>query len=96
VIFLVNAGSGYANREQMWPVRAFSNRADAEALVERLTAWCVARGYDCENIDWDLQIQCGGQTPTEDPLFDHTYGGLKYTIEEVPSNDDVDTRKLGY
>lgn len=92
MIHIVIGQSGMYSGAAIWKVRAFTEQADAEALCDKLNAWCVAHGYNNDaNNPW-VTSESGSGTPAEDPHFCYMWGCIRYTVEAVPVGDESDTR----
>jgi len=53
MIFLVIGEQGEYSARTLWYVRAFAEKALADALAERLNAWCAERGLTRKTFDWN-------------------------------------------
>ena len=77
--YLVGGDTGEYSDHCSWYVRICLDRATADALCERLNAWCKERGLAEEHSRWD-----GKEHPPEDPSFRHNYTGTWYSVAEIP------------
>ena len=84
VAYIVGGDCGEYSDHNAWWVRVFLEKPSADALCERLNAWCRERRLltgdngKC-SASWDR-----AERPPEDPQFNTDYTGTRYSVVEVP------------
>jgi len=79
--YLVVGSTGEYSDHRHWYVRAFLEKAPAEALVKRLTSWMNEKGLG-DHSSYEARRNSG--KPPEDPQFDIDYTGTSYGVAEIP------------
>jgi hypothetical protein len=63
-VYVVRGRAGCYSSTTEWPVRAFIDRGDADALAGRLNAWAVESGASVGRLDeWSRQRASTGTRP---------------------------------
>ena len=88
VVYVVHGSTGEYSDHRAWEVRAFMSKAQAEAMVARLTAWLRQYGLDTDsgNSEWRA-LPYPKPTPPEDPEFSSDYTGTVYGVMELPLDE---------
>ena len=77
-VYIVCGDTGEYSDHCAWYLKAFTGKAEADALCARLNAWCKERGYDVKASEYN------DQKPEEDPQFRADYTGTAYSVMELP------------
>lgn len=81
-VHIVMGRTGEYGDANEWLVRAWGEKADADALAARLNSWCEEHKFAQSTPK--LEAWDGAERPTEDPKFSCQYTGTSYSVTEVP------------
>lgn len=85
MVYVVSGETGEYSDSRTWHVRAFHDKAQAEALCKLLNDWCKEKGVERKSYKdpgiktWEFE-----EKPVEDPNFDLSYNGTDYGVLEIP------------
>jgi hypothetical protein len=85
MVYVVAGNTGEYSDSRTWHVRAFTDKAQAEALCKRLNDWCKEKGVNGREYDGGtINYYEFKEKPIEDSGFDLDYTGTDYGVLEIP------------
>ncbi len=85
---VVGADTGEYSDHRVWFIRAFLDKAPAQALADKLNAWC--REHNVHDKGWNYDkypVYDNRPHPPDDPNFAYSYTGTAYSVIDIPLGD---------
>lgn len=82
--WVVMGDTGEYSDHHSWYLKVFLHQEPADALCERLNAWCREKGCSTSGLPWEQRHGEKQMLPPEDPNFQNDYTGTMYSVMELP------------